>query len=173
MTKPSPSRSSSGSSCGGCRKIAPRKKRNCAARLQAEDKAAGAALASGDPRRAEALGRAWMRHMRCGEWSAAWQVSDEVLRAHRNQSCASLPRHLQWIWNGEPLDGKRVLIRCYHGLGDTIQFIRYASLVRQRAKHSAVWAQPSLLPLLRTVDGIDELLPLHDGTPAADFEADV
>lgn len=114
-----------------------------------------------------------MRHMRSGDFAAAWRVSDEVLRSRRGQSCASLPRHYQWIWNGGPLQGKRVLIRCYHGLGDTIQFIRYAPLVRQVARHVTVWAQPPLVPLLATVAGIDELLPLHEGLPGVEYDVDV
>ncbi len=111
--------------------------------------------------------------MRRGELAEAWRVSDEVLRGRRGRSCAALPRHFQWIWNGEPLEGKRVLVRCYHGLGDTVQFIRYASLVRQNSPHVAVWAQGGLLPLLSTVEGIDELLPLHEGTPEVDFDIEV
>jgi hypothetical protein len=71
------------------------------------------------------------------------------------------------------LNDKRVLIRCYHGLGDTIQFIRYAPLVRRIARRVIVWAQPALLPLLETAEGIDELLPLHDGTPDVDYDIDI
>lgn len=141
--------------------------------MQAEDYAAIEAIAADDPERARELGSAWMRHMRAGEFELAWRVSDEVLRARRAQSSHDLPRHFQWIWRGEPLDGKRVLIRCYHGLGDTIQFIRYAPLVRRIARHVAVWAQPALLPLLETVHGIDALLPLHDGAPRTDYDVDV
>jgi len=141
--------------------------------LQAEDYAAIEAIAADDPVRARELGSAWMRHMRAGEFELAWRVSDEVLRARRGESAHHLPRHFQWIWNGEPLDGKRVLIRCYHGLGDTIQFIRYAPLVRRIAKRVIVWAQPQLLPLLETADGIDQLLPLHDGAPEVDYDVDV
>jgi hypothetical protein len=36
-----------------------------------------------------------------------------------------------------------------------------------------VWAQPPLIPLLQTMQGIDQLLPLHDGTPEAEFDMDV
>ena len=111
--------------------------------------------------------------MRAGNFQRAWRVSDEVLRTRRGQSADALPRHFQWIWNGDSLDGKRVLIRCYHGLGDTIQFIRYAALVRAIASHVSVWAQPALIPLLQTVRGIDELLPLHDGAPEVDFDVEV
>ncbi len=36
-----------------------------------------------------------------------------------------------------------------------------------------VWAPPALLPLLATVDGIDRLIPLHDGEPDVEFDVDV
>lgn len=80
---------------------------------------------------------------------------------------------MQWIWNGTPLDGRRVLIRCYHGLGDTIQFIRYVPKVRAVASRVIVWCQPSLIPLLKNTEGIDELLPLHDGKPDTEYDVDL
>jgi hypothetical protein len=88
-------------------------------------------------------------------------------------TCRHPPRHLQRIWSGAPLTGRRVLVRCYHGLGDTIQFIRYAPLLKQIAAETIVWAQPALLPLLRTAAGIDRLLPLHDGSPDVEYDVDV
>jgi ADP-heptose:LPS heptosyltransferase len=84
-----------------------------------------------------------------------------------------LPRHLQYVWHGRPLEGKRVLIRCYHGLGDTIQFIRYAPLVRAIAAEVIVRAQAPILSLLGTMRGIDRLLPLDDGEPEAEYDVDV
>lgn len=115
----------------------------------------------------------WTAHMRRGEWNAAWRISDRVLAGRGGTPCWHLPRHEQWVWDGSPLDGRRVLIRCYHGLGDTLQFIRYAPLVRAVASHVTVWAQPALRPLLGTAAGIDRLLPLHDGTPEAEYDVDV
>lgn len=47
--------------------------------------------------------------MRCGDFAAAWEESDAFLRRHRDETCWHLPRHEQWIWRGEPLEGKRVL----------------------------------------------------------------
>ena len=115
----------------------------------------------------------WTLHMRRGEFAAAWNVSDRVLRERGHIPCSHLPRHFQYFWDGRPLDGKRVLVRCYHGLGDTIQFIRYAPLLKSRAREVTVWAQPKLIPLLRSVSGIDRLLPLHDGAPNVEFDAEV
>jgi hypothetical protein len=66
-----------------------------------------------------------------------------------------------------------VLARCYHGLGDTIHFIRYARLLKEVAAEVIVWTQPSLIPLLQTVRGIDRLLPLHDGVPDVEYNVDL
>jgi hypothetical protein len=111
--------------------------------------------------------------MQRGEFAKAWEVSDASLRRRAGTDCRHLPRHEQWVWDGTPLTNKRVLIRCYHGLGDTLQFIRYAPLVRRTASHVTVWAQPAILPLLKSVAGIDELLPLHDGSPDCEYDVDV
>ena len=115
----------------------------------------------------------WIQHMRRGDFSSAWTVADAILRSRVRQVCWDWPRHQQYLWRGQPLEGKRVLIRCYHGLGDTLQYIRFAPLVKRVASRVMVWAQPVLLPLLRTAEGIDDLLPLHDGAPETEYDVDV
>jgi len=119
------------------------------------------------------LGARWFAHMQRGELESAWSVSDAVLASRAGLPCHHLPRHLQYIWDGSPLDDARVLIRCYHGLGDTIQFIRYAPLVHAVAREVIVWAQPELVPLLESCEGIDRLEPLHDGVLAVPYDVDV
>jgi hypothetical protein len=113
--------------------------------------------------------------MRRGDFAAAWRISDEVLqrRCAAREDCSTWPRHLQFIWNGQPLDGKRVLVRCYHGLGDTIQFVRLLTLLRPRVAEVTLWCQPQLVQLLRTARGVDRVLPLHDGPPEVEYENDV
>jgi len=115
----------------------------------------------------------WMHHMRRGAFAEAWVKSDADLKSRVGKPCWHLPRHFQYIWNGTSLTGKRVLVRCYHGLGDTIQFIRYAPLLQAMATEVIVWAQAPLIPLLKTVLGINQILPLHDGTPEVNFDVDV
>ena len=77
------------------------------------------------------------------------------------------------VWDGTPLDGKRVLVRCDHGLGDTIQFVRYAPLIAAIADQTAWWVPQQLIPLLVTVRGIGLLAPLHDGTPQVEYDVDI
>ncbi|MEO6546844.1 MAG: hypothetical protein ABIN94_02555 [Ferruginibacter sp.] len=115
----------------------------------------------------------WMRSMRQGDFPVAWQHCDKVLESRAGKPCWHLPRHFQYIWNGTPLEGKRVLVRCYHGLGDTIQFARYLPVLKEITTEVIVWVQPKLIPLLQSMCGISELLALHDGTPQVDFEVDV
>ncbi|HEX7114122.1 MAG TPA: hypothetical protein VF193_03225 [Steroidobacter sp.] len=118
---------------------------------------------------------AWMACMRRGDFAGAWRVSDEVLarRLAHKEDCRHWPRHLQFVWNGEPIDNRRVLIRCYHGLGDTLQFVRLIAPLRARAAETTLWVQPQLVELVRTVRGIDRIEALHDGVPRIDYDVDV
>jgi hypothetical protein len=121
----------------------------------------------------EADAAAWVRAARTGDFEAAWKCSDRIRGRTTNRGDASLPRHLQQIWDGTPLEGRRVLVRCYHGLGDTIQFARYLPMLRLVARDVIVWAQPRLVPLLRTVSDGLAVRPLHDGAPDADYDVDI
>jgi hypothetical protein len=118
---------------------------------------------------------AWTDALRRNDFQRAWEISDRSLREYRECGATrqAEERHLQRVWRGESLENKRVLVRCYHGLGDTIQFIRFAKPLREIARRVIVWVQPALAPLLRGVDGIDDLVPLHDGTPNVDFDVDI
>ena len=115
----------------------------------------------------------WFALMRRGDFAAAWRLTDADVARRRGVPCWHLPRHEQYAWDGSPLTGERVLVRCYHGLGDTVQFIRYAPLLRAVAAEVIVWAQPALLPLVERVPGVDRAIPLHDGAPDVAYDADV
>lgn len=117
-----------------------------------------------------AAAAAWVAHMRRGEFEQAWRISDALLRL--GPLPPDTPRYGQVVWNGASIDGRSVLVRCYRGLGDTIQFIRYAPLIRARAAKLIVWAQPRLMPLLEHVPGIDLVLPVHDGEPGVPYDVD-
>ena len=113
--------------------------------------------------------------MRANDFARAWAINERDLagRLAANRPKHEGPRHLQHIWRGEPLAGARVLVRCYHGLGDTLQFIRFAAPLRRIAREVVVWAQSELLPLVAQVDGVDHALALHDGTPDLQYDADI
>ncbi len=72
------------------------------------------------------------------------------------------------IWDGGPLDGRTILLHCEQGLGDSIQFIRYARLVKDTGARVLLSCPASLEGLFANVAGVDEiyreggLLPEHD-----------
>jgi hypothetical protein len=119
------------------------------------------------------LAATWQRAMRRGDFEAAWAIGDQVLASGAARDW-SAPRHQQRVWDGRPLAGQRVLVRCYHGLGDTIQHARFWPRLARLASEVTVWAQPALLPLLaRLVGWQGRLLPLHDGAPDIEYDVDV
>ena len=71
-------------------------------------------------------------------------------------------------WDGAPLLNKPILLYAEQGLGDTLQFIRYVPLVAQRGGRVIVQCQPSLVALLATVTGVQQILPA--GMPLPPFE---
>ena len=67
--------------------------------------------------------------------------------------------------------GRTVLLHAEQGLGDTIQFIRYVPLVRELGGEIVVECQAALLPLLRAMPGIGQLIARGVGLPALDVHA--
>src|SRR4051812_40314968 len=62
-------------------------------------------------------GYRWQCWMLLGEFPNAWRESQTIFL--RGDPLA--------LWDGRPFDGGRVVIRCLHGYGDAIQFLRYAA----------------------------------------------
>jgi len=77
----------------------------------------------------------------------------------------------QPVWDGSDLTGRTILLHAEQGLGDTIQFIRYAAIVAQRGGRVVLTCHQPLIRLLSTVSAIDEQVPLGYPTPNFDVYA--
>ena len=87
--------------------------------------------------------------MRAGAYEAAWTLAARTL-AERDRTTRDDPtqlHHLRWVWDGRCLDGAHVVVRCYHGLGDTLQFARFLPLLAARAASVTIEVQPRLRDL--------------------------
>lgn len=69
---------------------------------------------------------------------------------------SKMPPFQQPVWNGEPLEGKTIVLHSEQGLGDTLQFIRYAALVKQSASTVIAMCPERLLPILSRTRGVDK-----------------
>ena len=102
-----------------------------------------------------------------GDWLRGWQgfearfAADAVARTGIDGPA----------WTGEPLPDGTLLIHAEQGLGDTIQFARFAGVARARVARVVLACQPPLLELMRGVDGIDAVVP-RDG-PLPPFDAQI
>jgi tetratricopeptide (TPR) repeat protein len=79
-----------------------------------------------------------------------------------------LRRCPQPYWDGSPLAGRAILLHAEQGLGDTLQFVRYAPLVRAQGARVIVEVPRALVPLIRSMAGIDELVACGQVLPAFD-----
>ncbi len=102
-----------------------------------------------------------------GDFANGWREYE-----WRWQSASSVKRQLrQPLWDGSPLGGRTILLHAEQGLGDTIQFVRYAPLVQQLGGRVIVECPPALLEILKSCRGIDYLVAQGSVPPAFDFHA--
>ncbi|MBI2948763.1 MAG: tetratricopeptide repeat protein [Verrucomicrobia bacterium] len=74
-------------------------------------------------------------------------------------------------WEGEELRGRTILLHAEQGLGDSIQFVRYARLVAQRGGRVLVECDPSLKALFRSAEGISAVISRGEPLPGFDVHS--
>ena len=124
------------------------------------------------PDSAGALYNLALTRLRLGDWKRGW--ADYEARWHFREVYRSPRRFDRPRWRGEPLAGRRVLLHAEQGLGDTIQFCRYATLVAARGGEAILQVQAPLerlmksLPAVRT--GLVQVALLGQTPPEFDLE---
>ena len=103
-----------------------------------------------------------------GDFAQAWQQYE--WRWKSQQLAASKHHFSQPLWLGqEPLQGKTILLHAEQGLGDTIQFCRYAKLIARKGATVLLGVQATLKPLLGNLEGVDKVLAIGEPLPAFDY----
>jgi tetratricopeptide (TPR) repeat protein len=102
-----------------------------------------------------------------GDFAAGWPKYE--WRWQREPGSSSLRNFSQPLWLGkEKLEGKTILLHAEQGLGDTIQFCRYASQVAALGAKVVLEVQPPLKALLQNLEGVS--LVLGRGERLPDFD---
>jgi tetratricopeptide (TPR) repeat protein len=73
-------------------------------------------------------------------------------------------------WDGKPLNGKTLLIHAEQGLGDTLQFIRYARLAKDKGGTVVFECPAPLMKIAASAPGIDRLIARGDAPAPFDIE---
>lgn len=77
-------------------------------------------------------------------------------------------------WQGDPLDGRDILLHSEQGVGDAIQFIRYAPLLKARGAGRVYLECPyPIVPLLSGVRGVDGVVARGTALPRYDVHANL
>jgi tetratricopeptide (TPR) repeat protein len=103
-----------------------------------------------------------------GDFAAGW-------RDHESRWTGSEMHHGPRIlpgraWDGrEDLHGKTLLLYAEQGLGDAIQFARYATLAHRRGARVLLEVHAPLKELLAEVEGVDAAFALGEPLPAFDL----
>jgi tetratricopeptide (TPR) repeat protein len=100
-----------------------------------------------------------------GDFADGWREYEW----RRQSSIAPLRKLPQPLWTGEDLAGKTILLHYEQGLGDTIQFMRYAPLVAARGARIVLELQPALVRLAAGSQGTMEVVSAGSPLPPFDF----
>jgi hypothetical protein len=114
--------------------------------------------------------------MRRGDFEAAWRQTDRIETNRRAlEASGRFTREPHYLsWNGAAFDARRVLVRCAHGLGDTLQFVRYVPLLRERARTVDLLVQPELLPVFEGETAFGTVSSgWTEGTPPHEVEIEI
>ena len=90
----------------------------------------------------------WQVFMLRGDIASAALESDAI----RSRGSYDVHR----FWDGTDISNKRVIVRCLHGYGDTIQMLQYLPLLLAQTNRMILEVQPRLLPLLRASNMVKE-----------------
>ncbi|MGE4242882.1 tetratricopeptide repeat protein [Ramlibacter sp.] len=102
-----------------------------------------------------------------GDYEAGWPLFEWRWKAPAVGM--RLPPWPQPRWDGrEPLRGRTLMLWCEQGLGDGIQFCRYAARLAADGARVLLYVHRPLLRVLRGVDGVADVVA--DGDPMPPFD---
>jgi len=100
-----------------------------------------------------------------GDLMAGWQEFEWRWKT----GVLPVPKFDRPMWEGQPVAGKTLLLCAEQGLGDTIQFIRYAKVLKAAGAKVVLQCQPPLIRLLSSYRWIDRVVAAGKDIPAFDF----
>src|SRR5258708_25880277 len=76
-------------------------------------------------------------------------------------------------WDGSPIEGRTILIYPEQGRGDFIQFVRYVPLLKARGANVILQCPESVIPLIKSLKGLDQIVPKDAELHSYDVHASV
>lgn len=116
----------------------------------------------------KALSSKGTAYLKLGRLDEGWPLYEWRLHPTLTKGPRQDIRGERWLGD-KSLKGKSILLYAEQGFGDTIQFCRYAKLVQALGARVVLQVQTPLVPLLRTVRGVDQLIGKKESIPEVDY----
>jgi tetratricopeptide (TPR) repeat protein len=111
-----------------------------------------------------------LAYLRQGQFEAGWQGYEWRWKAEHLALFRENRNFAEPLWLGQQdLAGKTILLHAEQGLGDTLQFCRYAPLVAARGARVVLEVQRPLVKLMQTLAGPAQVLAKGEELPPFDF----
>ena len=105
--------------------------------------------------------------LQLGQLEAGWKEYE--WRWERSRIKAGRRTFAQPLWLGDfSIDGKTILLHAEQGLGDTLQFCRYAGMVSKLGAKVVLEVPGELMRLMSTLEGVDQLIEAGQALPSFD-----
>jgi tetratricopeptide (TPR) repeat protein len=105
-----------------------------------------------------------------GDYENGWRLHEWRWKNAERLSLVEQRPHPQSLWLGaEPVRDKTVLLYWEQGLGDTLQFCRFATSVAERGATVILEVQPPLVGLLQSVAKVAHVVGAGTPLPAVDY----
>lgn len=112
-----------------------------------------------------------MTLLRLGRFPEGWAEYEWRWRNTQSPLCRDQRRSSVPLWLGrEPLAGKTILLHAEQGYGDTLQFCRYARLVRERGAKVVLQVHSALKRVLTRLEGVAQVISREEPAPDVDFQ---
>lgn len=106
-------------------------------------------------------------HLLKGDFKKGWALYKH--RIEKEEFITVKARMSGKTWNGEPLEGKSILLHHEQGIGDTFQFIRYAKLLVNLGATVYVDCPSGIAKTINAVEGVSGTYSKVDEFPKHDY----
>lgn len=107
-----------------------------------------------DPQNSLAKWRKSFALLALGQYREGWALYENGLADASRRGADPVQGQL---WDGQPMPDKHLLIVCEQGLGDSLQFVRYAAEAKKRVGRLSVLCPKPLLRLFQNLSFVDDV----------------